>query len=590
MSAEVGTGAVAEFGRLTGVGVGPGDPDLLTIRAARLITAADVVAYHCARHGRSIARSAAEPYLRDGQVEEVLRYPVTTEGTDHPGGYNGVLADFYVEAAARLERYLLDGRDVVVLCEGDPSLYGSYLHLHKRLSGRFAASIVPGISSVSAAAAATSVPLVQHDETLVVLPGTLPADELRARLAGADAAAVLKLGRTFGKVRAALDDAGLLGRARYVERAGTDSERVVPLADVDPADVPYMSLALVPGHGRRRPADAGVTAASTTGLTSGATATAGGTTATAGGTTATAGGTAQGGTADTAMGGATEAAMGGATEAAAARAPGVTVVGLGPGDPAWLTPEAAAALADATDLVGYRPYLARIPARPGQQRHASGNTVEAERAAFALGLAAAGRRVAVVSSGDPGVFAMATAVLEQAADERWDGVPVTVLPGVTAAQAVAARAGAPLGHDYCVISLSDRLKPWEVIADRVEHAAAADFVLALYNPASRSRTWQLAAVSELLLRHRAADTPVVVGRAVGRADEQLSVITLAELADAGIDMSTLVIVGSSATRVHLRAGRPVVFTPRHYGEAGEAASSRPRRRTRTEARPAAAAD
>ena len=585
MSAEVGTGAGAEFGRLTGVGVGPGDPDLLTIRAARLITAADVVAYHCAQHGRSIARAAAEPYLRDGQVEEVLRYPVTTEGTDHPGGYNGVLADFYVEAAARLERYLLDGRDVVVLCEGDPSLYGSYLHLHKRLSGRFAASIVPGISSVSAAAAATSVPLVQHDETLVVLPGTLPADELRARLAGADAAAVLKLGRTFGKVRAALDDAGLLDRARYVERAGTDSERVVPLADVDPADVPYMSLALVPGHGRRRPADAGVTADAAytkTGVTtSGATADAG---AGSGAETAsaTAGGTAQGVTADT--------AMGGATETAAPGAPGVTVVGLGPGDPAWLTPEAAAALADATDLVGYRPYLARIPVRPGQQRHASGNTVEADRAAFALGLAAAGRRVAVVSSGDPGVFAMATAVLEQAADERWDGVPVTVLPGVTAAQAVAARAGAPLGHDYCVISLSDRLKPWEVIADRVEHAAAADFVLALYNPASRSRTWQLAAVSELLLRHRAADTPVVVGRAVGRADEQLSVITLAELADAGIDMSTLVIVGSSATRVHRRAGRPVVFTPRHYGEAGEAASSRPRRRTRTEARPAAAAD
>jgi precorrin-2 C20-methyltransferase/precorrin-3B C17-methyltransferase len=568
VSAEASTGAGAEFGRLTGVGVGPGDPDLLTIRAARLIAAADVVAYHCARHGRSIARAAAEPYLRDGQVEEILRYPVTTEGTDHPGGYNGVLADFYVEAAARLERYLLDGRDVVVLCEGDPSLYGSYLHLHKRLSGRFAASIVPGISSVSAAAAATSVPLVQHDETLVVLPGTLPADELRARLAGADAAAVLKLGRTFGKVRAALDDAGLLDRARYVERAGTDSERVVPLADVDPADVPYMSLALVPGRGRRRPADPGATAdaASTTGLTSG--------------TAATAGGPAQG----------ADPAMGGATETAAIRPPGVTVVGLGPGDPAWLTPEAAAALADATDLVGYRPYLARIPARPGQQRHASGNTVEAERAAFALGLAAAGRRVAVVSSGDPGVFAMATAVLEQAADERWDGVPVTVLPGVTAAQAVAARAGAPLGHDYCVISLSDRLKPWEVIADRVEHAAAADFVLALYNPASRSRTWQLAAVSELLLRHRAADTPVVVGRAVGRADEQLSVITLAELADADIDMSTLVIVGSSATRVHRRAGRPVVFTPRHYGEAGEAASSRPRRRTRTEARPAAAAD
>ena len=179
-------------------------------------------------------------------------------------------------------------------------------------------------------------------------------------------------------------------------------------------------------------------------------------------------------------------------------------MGLGPGDAAWLTPEAEAAVAAATDLVGYRPYLARVPERPGQQRHASGNTVEARRAALALDLAAAGRRVAVISSGDPGVFAMASAVLEQVAAEpdRWARVPVTVLPGVTAAQAVAARAGAPLGHDYCVISLSDRLKPWAVIADRVAKAAAADLVLAFYNPASRRRTWQLAAVRDLLLEHR----------------------------------------------------------------------------------------
>jgi len=512
-------------GRITGVGVGPGDPDLVTVRAARLITAADVVAYHCAAHGRSIARAAAEPYLRAGQTEEILQYPVTTGSTQHPGGYDGAMADFYAEVTARLERHLLDGRDVVVLCEGDPSLYGSYLHLHERLGGRFESSIVPGVSSVAAAAAAACVPLVQHDETLIVLPGTLPEDELRARLAGADAAAVLKLGRTFGKVRSAIEQAGMLDRARYVERAGTAGQRVTPLASVDPDGVPYMSLALVPGRGHRP-----------------------------------------------------------------APEPGVTVVGLGPGDPAWLTPEAAAAIAAATDLVGYRPYLARIPVRPGQQRHASGNTVEAERAALALDLAAAGRRVAVVSSGDPGVFAMAAAVLEQAAagGGRWDSVPVTVLPGVTAAQAVAARAGAPLGHDYCVISLSDRLKPWPVIADRVEHAAAADLVLALYNPASRSRTWQLAAVAELLLRHRGPGTPVVVGRAVGRPGEQLQVITLAELGSASLDMSTLVIVGSSATRVLERDGRRVVFTPRHYGEAGAAASSRPRRRTRTAAPPAAA--
>jgi precorrin-2 C20-methyltransferase/precorrin-3B C17-methyltransferase len=514
----------AAAGTITGVGVGPGDPDLVTVRAARLIAAADVVAYHCAAHGRSIARAAAEPYLRDGQVEEVLRYPVTAGSTDHPGGYAGAMAGFYTEATARLEAHLTAGRDVVVLCEGDPSLYGSYLHLHERLGGRFTSAIVPGVSSVSAAAAAAGAPLVQHDEVLTVLPGTLPPDELAARLAGADAAAVLKLGRRFESVRSALAAAGLLERARYAERAGTSRQRVVPLADVDPAGVPYMSLALVPGRGRR-----------------------------------------------------------------AAPEPGVAVVGLGPGDPAWLTPEAAAALAEATDLVGYRPYLARVPARPGQVRHASGNTVEAERAALALDLAASGRQVAVVSSGDPGVFAMASAVLEKAAagGERWAAVPVTVLPGVTAAQAVAARAGAPLGHDYCVISLSDRLKPWPVIASRIEHAAAADLVLALYNPASRSRTWQLAAVADLLLRHRDPATPVVVGRSVGRAGEQLDVITLAGLAAAGPDMSTLVIVGSSATRVYDRAGRPVVFTPRHYGGAGAAASARPRRRKSTPAPPAA---
>jgi precorrin-2 C20-methyltransferase/precorrin-3B C17-methyltransferase len=490
-------------GRLTGVGVGPGDPDLVTVRAVRLIAEAGVVAYHCARHGRSVARAAAAPYLRPGQIEEVLRYPVTTEGTDHPGGYAGALADFYEDATSRLAAHLENGRDVVVLCEGDPGFYGSYQHLHARLRGRFRAGIVPGVSSVAAAAAAVGQPLVQHDESLTVLTGTLPADVLRARLAGtgADAVAILKLGRTFDKVRAALEDTGLLDRAQYVERAGTDAQRVAPLSEVDPGTVPYMSLALVPGRGERP-----------------------------------------------------------------AATPGVTVVGLGPGDPAWLTPEAAAAIASATDLVGYRSYLDRIPQRPGQHRHASGNTVEAERAALALDLAAKGGRVAVVSSGDPGVFAMASAVLEEAASdaERWGDVDVEVLPGVTAAQAVASRAGAPLGHDYCVISLSDRLKPWDVIADRIDKAVAADLVLALYNPASRTRTWQVAAVRDLILRHRLPATPLVVGHSVGRAGEQVSITSLGELDPAGVDMNTLLIVGSSTTRISAQHGRGVVFTPRHY--------------------------
>jgi precorrin-2 C20-methyltransferase / precorrin-3B C17-methyltransferase len=490
-------------GRLYGVGVGPGDPDLVTMRAARLIAEADVVAYHCARHGHSVARAAAAPYLRAGQAEEVLRYPVTTEDTDHPGGYAGALADFYTEAAARLAAHLDEGRTVVVLCEGDPGLYGSYQHLHVRLRDRFGSQIVPGVSSVSAAAAAIGEPLVQHDESLTVLPGTLPPELLRARLAGADgdAVAILKLGRTFDKVRDALADGGLLDRAYYAERAGTDAQRVAPLASIDPATVPYMSLVLVPGRGQRPEVR-----------------------------------------------------------------PGVTVVGLGPGDPAWLTPESAAAIAAATDLVGYRGYLDRVPARPGQHRHASGNTVEADRAALALDLAAKGGRVAVISSGDPGVFAMASAVLEQAMSDpgRWAEVGIEILPGVTAAQAVASRAGAPLGHDYCVISLSDRLKPWQVIADRVAAAAAADLVLALYNPASRTRTWQVGAVRDLVLRHRAPDTPVVLGRGVGRPGEQLSITTLAGLDATAIDMNTLLIIGSSMTRVFEQGGRPAVLTPRRY--------------------------
>ena len=189
------------------------------MRAARHIGEADVVAYHRAGDGGSIARAAAAPYLRDGQVEEVLRYPVTTGATDHPGGYAGALADFYDEATRRLAAHLEAGRQVVVLCEGDPSLYGSYQHLHARLGRRFPSEIVPGVSSVAAAAAAVGRPLVQHDESLTVLVGTLPPEELRARLAGADAAAVLKLGRSFPEVRAALADTGPAG-AGPLRRAG----------------------------------------------------------------------------------------------------------------------------------------------------------------------------------------------------------------------------------------------------------------------------------------------------------------------------------------------------------------------------------
>ncbi|MBN9734369.1 MULTISPECIES: precorrin-2 C(20)-methyltransferase [unclassified Pseudonocardia] len=508
-------------GTLYGVGLGPGDPELTTIKAARLIREADVVAYHSARHGRSIARRIAEPHLSGTAVEEALVYPVTTETTDHPGGYQGAIDEFYTEAAARLAAHLEAGRDVVLLAEGDPLFYGSYMHMHKRLAGRFRAEVVPGVTSIGGASAALGQPLVERDEVLTVLPGTLPREELARRLADTDSAAVMKLGRTFGTVRDALADAGKLDRARYVERATMDGQRTGALSDVDPGDVPYFAIALVPGE----------VAAS--------------------------------------VPGGPEPVAGTDTAAAAGLGPGeVVVVGTGPAGRDWLTPQVAAALAGADDLVGYGPYLDRVPSNPRQTRHASDNRVEADRAAHALDLAASGRRVAVVSAGDPGIFAMATAVLEVAAQEKYADVPVRVLPGLSAAQAVSAAVGAPLGHDHAMISLSDRLKPWDVVADRLRAAAAADLAIAIYNPRSKARPWQVGAARDVLLEHRSPGTPVVLGRDVGGTGQRIVVTTLGELDPELVDMRTLVVVGSSTTRVVERGGEPVVFTPRHYGPGG----------------------
>src|ERR1700748_3237318 len=218
------TGPSNQRGTLWGVGLGPGDPELVTVKAARVIGEADVVAYHSARHGRSIARGIAEPYLRPGQIEEHLVYPVTTEVTDHPGGYAGAMDDFYADATQRIAAHLDAGRNVALLAEGDPLFYSSYMHLHTRLTQRFDAVIVPGVTSFSAASAAIATPLVAGDEVLSVLPGTLPAEELARRLADADAAVVLKLGRSYPAVREALSAAGQLDGALYVERASTAAQ------------------------------------------------------------------------------------------------------------------------------------------------------------------------------------------------------------------------------------------------------------------------------------------------------------------------------------------------------------------------------
>jgi len=247
----------------------------------------------------------------------------------------------------------------------------------------------------------------------------------------------------------------------------------------------------------------------------------------------------------------------------------LSVVGLGPGDPRYLTPDAAAALAEADALYGYGPYLDRVPTHSGQARHASDNREERARAAAALRHAALGANIAVVSGGDPGVFAMAAAVCEEieAGPEAWRALDVAVVPGITAMLAVAARIGAPLGHDFCVLSLSDNLKPWDLIERRLDAAAGAGFVIALYNPVSRARPWQFGRAMERLRRHLPPTTPLVFGRAVGRSDEQINIATLESAETVAADMATLVIVGSRETRVVARPGRQaLVYTPRAVAE------------------------
>jgi precorrin-2 C20-methyltransferase/precorrin-3B C17-methyltransferase len=497
-------------GRFYGIGLGPGDPELITLKAARLIGEADVIAYHAGVNKRSYARTIAADLIPDGAIEEELRYPLTTGTTDHPGGYAGALAEFYEDSATRLAAHLDAGRTVALLAEGDPLFYGSFMYMHDRLSTRFVTEIVPGIPAFTAATAAVASPLVRQTDVLTVLPGTLPEAELARRLADTDGAIIMKLGRTFPAVRRALAAAGRIDHAMYVERASHPQQRWMPVVDVDEAEVPYLSLIVVNGDSINGPRSRIVV----------------------------------------------EEPCPATVSAGAAE---LLVVGLGPGPDDWITPEATAALAEVRHVVGYAPYVARVPQREGLQRHASGNTVEVDRARFALDLALQGEPVAVVSGGDPGVFGMAAAVFEAAEDERYAGIAIRVLPGVSAVQAVAALAGAPLGADFAVLSLSDRLKPWQVIETRLRAIADADLILAIYNPASRTRTDQIKLAREILLEHRSADTVVVVGRDVGRPEESLSVTTLGDLDTDGIDMKSLVLVGASRTRVS-PTGR--VWTPR----------------------------
>lgn len=247
----------------------------------------------------------------------------------------------------------------------------------------------------------------------------------------------------------------------------------------------------------------------------------------------------------------------------------LAVAGLGPGNDALVTPEVSATLAQATDVIGYVPYVARIASRKGLVLHPSDNRAELDRATLALDLAAQGRKVVVVSSGDPGVFAMAAAVFEalEAGHPAWRNVDIRVMPGITAMLAASARAGAPLGHDFCAINLSDNLKPWPLIEKRLRLAAEADFAMAFYNPRSKSRPEGFARALAVLREACSDDRPVLFARAVSTPDEMLRIVPLDKAEPEMADMRTMVIVGSSRTRIIERPAGPILYTPRSVPEA-----------------------
>ena len=498
-------------GKLYGIGLGPGDPDLMTIKAVRIIGFVEVIVYHSAKHGHSIARDIAKFYLSKNQLEEQLIYPVTTDTINHSGGYSCAIAEFYLKSALRIAYHLECGRNVALLTEGDPFFYSSYAHMHVRLLSQFCIVVIPGVTSFSAASASLNAPLVQGKETLTILPGNLPNKELTKFISISDTTIIVKSGKFSSKIHKILKSTKRINGAFYIEKASKTQQLILPVDKMHSGiKVPYFSLIISTKHFH----------SSTNATNCGK----------------------------------------------------LTIIGLGPGGSDWMTPQTYNELSTVTDLVGYGPYLDRVKNMLSQQKHPSYNTYESSRAHLACKLAKEGRKVAVVSSGDSGIFAMATSVLEEA--KQWPNIDVKVVPAMTSAQAVASRVGAPLGHDYGVISLSDRLKPWRVIKDRLVAIAKVDMVLVIYNPSSRMRTWNINTMQKLLLKYRNKNTLVVIAYAVSitkslQKREIVNIVYLSNLDKVTINMQTMLIIGSSKTQSYNYitsngVKNNVIFTPRYY--------------------------
>ncbi len=481
-------------GRFHAVGVGPGDPELLTPKAMRLIQQAQVICHAGPAHDRGRALDIVRGFLKPAQkIRTVLAEPMQSATTAS-----------YRPAIERIAADCTAGREVVFITEGDPTLYSTAAHvwqLLRELHPEIAVAVVPGVSSITAVAARVGWPLAQKDEPLLIVPAHYHADQLSQWLKEFPRICLLKPTAALPELTRLVSDQH---EAVYVEEATTDREWLTHDLHEASRRQHYFSLVLI----RASRASKGMEPDQNVGQ----------------------------GT--------------------------VAVIGIGPGDPALLTQQALTALRRAEVIIGYQGYLDLLSdlRLPGEcQGHPIG--AESERARQALELANNGRRVALVSSGDAGIYGMASLLLEAA--EAYSDLPIEVIPGVTAAASAAALLGAPLGHDFACISLSDLLTPWEMIEQRLAAAAQADFVIALYNPVSKQRTWQLPKALEIVLKHRGPETPVGLVDKAHRPGMTVRTEPLGGFALDGIGMETVILIGNSQTR--LINGRMV--TPRGYDQA-----------------------
>jgi precorrin-2 C20-methyltransferase/precorrin-3B C17-methyltransferase len=486
-------------GSFYGIGLGPGDPELLTRKAVRVLSQADVIFLPAAKKS---GMSMAGTLVRALQVPEDRFRPVSlcmarARGEDQQA---------YERVADEIAAELKQGKSAAWISEGDPSLYSTFGHLFTALRSRHPhvkIEIIPGVSSLQAAAARAGLPIAHLDETVAIIPAAYGIDRLPVLLREFATVFLVKVNSVFDRLLEVLESCPEPLASVYVEHVSTPRERLVTdLRSLRGQELPYFSLVMIRSQGKPR-----------------------------------------------------------RLEDAPSGLGAVYVIGLGPGRRELLTSQSREALRRCQVVVGYSGYFSDIEdLLAGKDCHRLELGQEAARARLAVEQAQSGRAVALISSGDPGIYGMASVLLEALESLPPERRPeVVIVPGISAVNAAASLLGAPLGHDFAVISLSDLLTPWQTIEKRLTAAAEADFVVALLNPHSRRRDWQLARAREILLRYRSPENAVGIVRNAYRADQAVEVTTLARMQEVTVDMFTTVIVGNSQTRCF----QSTLVTPRN---------------------------